>query len=190
MEKKKIGFALTGSFCTFERAIAMMRSLASQGWDILPIMSDNAYSITTRFGKSRDIVDTIEAICGKSVVHTIRDAEPIGPRRMCELLLVAPCTGNTLSKLASGITDTPVTMAVKSQLRIGAPVVLAVATNDALGASAQNIGRLMNTKNIYFVPMKQDDPNLKPTSLVADFARIPDTIASALTGSQLQPVLI
>lgn len=189
MEKKKLGFAMTGSFCTFERAIAVMRSL-TEAYDVLPIMSSNAYETTTRFGKAGDIVAQVEQICGKSVIHTIRDAEPIGPRGMCDALVVAPCTGNTLSKLASGITDTPVTMAVKSGLRIGVPVVLAVATNDALGASAQNIGRLMNTKHIYFVPMSQDDPQNKPTSLVADFARVPDALSHALAHSQLRPVFI
>lgn len=190
MEKITIGWAMTGSFCTFEKAIAAMAGLSGSGVDILPIMSENAYTTSTRFGKAHDIVTRVENICGKSVIHTIPGAEPIGPRRMCDLMLTAPCTGNTLSKIALGITDTPVTMAVKSQLRIGAPVLIAVASNDALGASGENIARLMNRKNIYFVPMAQDDPDNKPTSLVADFERIPECVEKALSHIQPQPVLI
>ena len=158
MEKKTLGYAMTGSFCTFKKSISEMARLSAMGYDLLPIMSENAYSTSTRFGKARDIVTQVENICGKSVIHTITDAEPIGPKSMCGLMIVAPCTGNTLSKIALGITDTPVTMAVKSQLRIGAPVLLAIASNDALGASSENIARLMNRKNIYFVPMSQDAP--------------------------------
>lgn len=188
MEKKTLGYAMTGSFCTFEKSITEMARLKSMGYSLLPIMSDNAYSTSTRFGKARDIVDRVENICEKSVIHTIPGAEPIGPKSMCDLLLVAPCTGNTLSKIALGITDTPVTMAVKSQLRIGAPVLLAVASNDALGASGENIAKLMNRKNIYFVPMRQDDPVGKPNSLVADFGLIPDSVEKALRYEQPQPV--
>lgn len=179
---------MTGSFCTFEKSIAEMARLSSLGYELLPVMSENAYSTSTRFGKARDIVARVETICGKSVIHTIPGAEPIGPKSMCDLMIVAPCTGNTLSKIALGITDTPVTMAVKSQLRIGAPVLLAVSSNDALGASAENIAKLMNRKNIYFVPMTQDDPVSKPTSLVADFKRIPECAGSALNHIQAQPV--
>ncbi len=188
MEKITLGYAMTGSFCTFEKSIAEMARLRSLGYELLPIMSENAYSTSTRFGKARDIVSRVENICGKSVIHTITDAEPIGPKAMCRLMVVAPCTGNTLSKIALGITDTPVTMAVKSQLRIGAPVLLAVASNDALGASGENIARLMNRKNVYFVPMAQDNPASKPTSLVALFERIPDSVALALDHIQPQPV--
>lgn len=188
MEKKTLGYALTGSFCTFEKSITEMARLSSMGYELLPIMSENAYTTTTRFGKARDIVSRVENICGKSVIHTITGAEPIGPNSMCDLMLVAPCTGNTLSKIALGITDTPVTMAVKSQLRIGAPVLLAVASNDALGASAENIARLMNRKNIYFVPMSQDDPASKPSSLVAHFDKIPDCVEKALSHIQPQPI--
>ncbi len=188
MEKITLGYAMTGSFCTFEKSIAEMARLSSMGYDLLPVMSENAYSTSTRFGKARDIVARIENICGKSVIHTIPGAEPIGPKEMCDLLLVAPCTGNTLSKIALGITDTPVTMAVKSQLRIGAPVLLAVASNDALGASGENIARLMNRKNIYFVPMSQDNPVAKPNSLVAHFEKIPDCVEQALKHRQPQPV--
>lgn len=190
MEKKTLGWAMTGSFCTFDKTIAEMTRLVGSGYDLLPVMSENAYSTSTRFGKARDVVTRVEDICQKSVIHTIPAAEPIGPKAMCALMIVAPCTGNTLSKIALGITDTPVTMAVKSQLRIGAPVLLAVASNDALGASSENIARLMNRKNVYFVPMKQDDPDKKPNSLVADFTLIPNSVEKALAHTQSQPVYL
>ena len=188
MEKITAGYALTGSFCTFDKSIREMSRLSSMGYDILPLMSENAYSTNTRFGKARDIITKVEDITGKSVIHTIIGAEPIGPKHMCDIMIVAPCTGNTLSKIALGITDTPVTMAVKSQLRIGAPVLLCVASNDALGASAENIGKLLNRKNIYFVPMRQDDPENKPNSLVARFELIPECVKLALEGRQYQPI--
>ena len=188
MEKIKLGYAMTGSFCTFEKSISEMARLAEQEYDILPIMSENAYTVSTRFGKAHDTGTRVENIAEKSVIHTVIGAEPIGPRHMCDVRLVAPCTGNTLSKIALGITDTPVTMAVKSQLRIGAPVVLCVASNDALGASAENIGRLLNRKNVYFVPLSQDDPTRKPNSLVAHFELIPQAVEHALKGMQLQPI--
>ena len=159
------------------------------GYDIYPIMSENAYTTDTRFGRAQEIIAEIESIAGKSVIHTIVTAEPIGPKGLCDMVAVAPCTGNTLSKIASGITDTPVTMAVKSQLRVNKPVLLCIATNDALGASAQNIGRLMNTKNIYLVPLSQDNPSEKPHSLVANFEKIPESVEAAFDGNQLQPVL-
>ena len=189
MEKTTLGYAMTGSFCTFEKSIKEMAKLAAQGYDILPIMSENAYSTSTRFGKAKDIVSRVEDITGKSVIHSITGAEPIGPKALCDMLIVAPCTGNTLSKLALGVTDTAVAMAVKSQLRIGAPVLLAVASNDALGASAENIGKLLNRKNVYFVPMRQDDPEQKPNSLVAHFDLLPETIQNALENRQIQPLL-
>lgn len=188
MKKKKLGYALTGSFCTFRRAIEQMKRLCSLGYEIYPIMSENAYMTDTRFGKALEIVEEIETIAKKSVIHTIVTAEPIGPKGLCDMMVVAPCTGNTLSKITSGITDTPVTMAVKSQLRVNKPVLLCIATNDALGASAQNIGRLMNTKNIYLVPMSQDNPSVKPHSMVADFEKIPESVEAALSGEQLRPV--
>ena len=190
MEKIKLGYAMTGSFCTLDKSISEMARLAEQDYDILPIMSENVYTVSTRFGRASEIVTRVENIANKSVIHTIGTAEPIGPRQMCDLLLVAPCTGNTLSKIALGITDTPVTMAVKSQLRIGAPVLLCVATNDALGASAENIGKLLNRKNVYFVPFSQDDPLNKPNSLVARFELIPQAVDFALKGSQIQPIFV
>ena len=181
---------MCGSFCTFSRAVAQMELLAKSGYNVIPVMSETAYSTDTRFGTARDFIDNIEKITGKKIIHTIADAEPIGPKRMCDLMVVAPCTGNTLGKLSHGITDTAVTMAVKSHLRTGGPVLLCTATNDALGASAQNIGRLMNTKNIFFVPMSQDDCVNKPNSLVAHFDMLGDCVDKALSGVQVQPVLV
>ncbi len=186
---KTLGFALCGSFCTFEKAVQQMEIL-SRSYNILPIMSQNAYSTDTRFGKAREWVRRVEEITGSPVIHTMVQAEPIGPKGLVDVLAVAPCTGNTLSKIAAGITDTPVTMAVKSALRIGIPVVLCCATNDAMAASGPNLLRLLNTKNVYLVPLRQDDPVKKPVSLVADFSLLPQTIGLALEGRQLQPVLL
>ncbi len=184
---KTVGFAMCGSFCTLSKAVEQMEGLREQ-YNLLPIMSRNTYETDTRFGKAQDFIDKAESICGRKVLHTIPEAEPIGPKGLVDVMAVCPCTGNTLSKLALGITDTPVTMAVQSALRIGLPVVLCLASNDALGASGQNAARLLNTKNIYFVPMKQDDPEKKPFSLVADFSLLKETIHAALEGRQLQPV--
>ena len=186
---KTLGFALCGSFCTFEKAVQQMEIL-SRSYNILPIMSQNAYSTDTRFGKAREWVRRVEEITGSPVIHTMVQAEPIGPKGLVDVLAVAPCTGNTLSKIAAGITDTPVTMAVKSALRIGIPVVLCCATNDAMAASGPNLLRLLNTKHVYLVPLRQDDPVKKPVSLVADFSLLPQTIGLALEGRQLQPVLL
>ncbi len=188
MTKATIGFAMCGSFCTFSKALLQMEKLVDKGYKVIPIMSQNAYSTDTRFGKAEDIVKRAEEITGEKVLHTVTQTEPIGPKQMCDLLVVAPCTGNTLAKLSLGVTDTSVTMAAKSHLRILRPVLLCVATNDALGASAQNIGRLLNTKNIYFVPMKQDDCIKKPNSLVSDFERIEKCVEYALNKEQVQPV--
>lgn len=190
MEGKTIGFAMCGSFCTFRKAIEQLKELINLGYDILPIMSENAYNTDTRFGFSKDIVKEIEELTGKSVIHTINGAEPIGPKKMCDLILISPCTGNTLAKLANGITDTSVTMAVKSHLRILRPVLIALATNDALGATAQNIGAMINRKNIYFVPLGQDDCEKKPSSMVADFKQIPQSVSSALEHKQIQPIIL
>ena len=186
---KTIGFAMCGSFCTFEKAVGQMEAL-SHSYAILPLMSQNAYTTDTRFGKAQDWVRRVEGIAGRPVLHTIVQAEPIGPKGLVDLLAVAPCTGNTLSKIAAGITDTPVTMAVKSALSIGIPVVLCCATNDAMAASGPNLLRLLNTKNVYLVPLRQDDPVKKPVSLVADFTLLPQAIALALEGRQLQPVFL
>lgn len=190
MEKKTFGYALCGSYCTFRPAIGAMRRIAEKGHSLLPVMSFNAFSTDTRFGLAEDFVCEIEDICGSKVIATIPGAEPIGPKRLVDLMIVSPCTGNTLGKLANGITDTPVTMAVKSCLRVGLPVLLALATNDALAASASNLGRLLNTKNIYFVPMLQDSPEKKPFSLVADFSLVYPAAVAALEGKQLRPVFL
>lgn len=189
MTNKKIGFAMCGSYCTFSKAIEQLKLLAEYGYDIIPIMSENSYSTDTRFGESKKFVAEIEEITGKKVIHTIEGAEPIGPKKMCDLILISPCTGNTLAKLSNGITDTSVTMAAKSHLRILRPVLIALATNDALGATAQNIGAMINRKNIYFVPLSQDDCVKKPTSMVADFTLIPQAVELALENKQIQPII-
>ncbi len=190
MKNISIGFALCGSFCTFESAIKQMAALVAQGAHVTPIMSETAYTTDTRFGRAEEINEKIQAVCGGQIIHTITDAEPIGPKKMFDVLLVEPCTGNTLGKLALGITDTAVTMACKSHLRNSRPLVLAVSTNDALSNSAQNIGKLLNYKNIYFVPMRQDNCVNKPRSVVADFAYTQPAIISALEGKQYQPIFM
>lgn len=190
LKNVKVGFCLTGSFCTFERAFSAMQALRDAGCDILPVMSFNAGTTDTRFGTAQEHIKRAEGICGKRVILTISDAEPIGPKKLTDIMVVAPCTGNTMAKLARSITDTPVTMAVKSHLRGGKPVLIACATNDALAGSFKNIGFLMNCRNYYFVPLGQDDPLKKPCSLVADFSLIPQAACAALEGIQLQPVLI
>lgn len=191
MKKAAVGFALCGSFCTFKKAVPQIKKLIDLGYSVVPIMSETAYSTDTRFGDARDFIDEIEKICGREIIHTITAAEPIGPKKLLDVLVIAPCTGNTLGKMANGITDTSVTLAAKAHLRNRRPVIIAVSTNDALGASAKNIGLLMNCKNIYFVPMRQDDCEQKPNSVVADFTLIPETVKTVLeNGEQMQPVLI
>ena len=181
----KIGYCMTGSFCTFSKAIEEIKRIKQNNHSITVIMSENAYSTDTRFGNAADINDKIEAITEKKIIHTIKDAEPIGPKKLFDVLCVAPCTGNTLAKLANGITDTTVTMAVKSHLRNNRPVVIGVSTNDALGASAKNIGALMNYKNIYFVPFTMDDPINKPKSMVCDFTKVLKTTEYAYSQKEI-----
>ncbi len=188
-DKIRLGFAMCGSFCTFKLVLEELERLAKD-YDITPIMSQGAAFTDTRFGKAEDFRRRVAEICGREPITTIADAEPIGPRALLDVLVIEPCTGNTLGKLANGITDTPVTMAAKAHLRNGRPLVLAVSTNDALGASARNIGTLMNAKNIFFVPMRQDSPRGKPASLVADFSETAAAIKSALEGRQTQPLLL
>ena len=188
-DKIRLGFAMCGSFCTFKLVLEELERLAKD-YDITPIMSQGAAFTDTRFGKAEDFRRRVAEICGREPITTIADAEPIGPRALLDVLVIEPCTGNTLGKLANGITDTPVTMAAKAHLRNGRPLVLAVSTNDALGASARNIGTLMNAKNIFFVPMRQDSPRGKPASLVADFSETAAAIKSALEGGQTQPLLL
>lgn len=191
MGKANVGFAMCGSFCTFKKVIPQIEALVLLGYNVVPIMSQTAYMTDTRFGKAEDFNKKIEAVTGNKIIHTIFDAEPIGPKKLLDALIIAPCTGNTIGKMANGITDTSVTLAAKAHLRNARPVIIAVSTNDALGASAKNIGLLMNSKNIYFVPMRQDDPENKPNSIVADFERIPRTLEHVLTkGVQNEPLFI
>lgn len=187
MEKLRIGLALTGSFCTFEKAVAAAEALAEK-YDVTAVMSGTVYETDTRFGAAAEFVRRLETITGKPVLHTVADAEPIGPKAMFDVLAVAPCTGNTLAKLAAGITDTAVTMAVKSHLRGGRPVVLAFGSNDALSASAKNLGELLNRRHYYFVPLYQDAPEAKPRSLAADYGKLEETILAARDGRQIQPI--
>ena len=188
-EKIRLEFAVCGSFCTFKRVLEELEKLAKE-YDITPIMSSGAAFTDTRSGKAEDLRRRITEICGKEPITTIAGAEPIGPQALLDVLVIEPCTGNTLGKLANGITDTAVTMAAKAHLRNGRPVVLALSTNDALGATARNIGTLMTAKNIYFVPMRQDAPQGKPASVVANFAKTGAAIKAALEGKQVQPVLV
>lgn len=184
-----VGFAICGSFCTFSRIPEQMQRLVDLGYEVIPIMSYNAYSTDTRFGTAEYFRKKIENICQNEIIHTITQAEPIGPKGLTDIMIVAPCTGNTAAKLANSVTDTPVTMAVKSHLRQSKPVLIAISTNDALGASAQNIGKLMNTRHYYFVPFSQDNPEKKPNSLVAHFELIPGAMEYALLEKQIQPVI-
>lgn len=190
MEHRKIGFAFCGSFCTYSQAMEVLERVQSRYGDVLPIVSEAGAATDTRFGAAHDFMREMERICGRRVVDSIAKAEPIGPRHLLDVLVICPCTGNTLAKLACGITDTTVTMAAKAHLRNGAPLVLAISTNDALAASAKHIGALMDKKNVYFVPFRQDDPVGKPTSLAADFSRVNAAIEAALQGRQLQPVVL
>lgn len=189
MKKTSIGFAMTGSFCTFERVLKQMEALVRRGYEVVPVLSFNAGMLDTRFMTAEHLRARIVEITGNEPIDTLAGAEPIGPKKMTDVFLIAPATGNSLAKLAGGIYDTPVLLGAKSHLRNDRPLVLAVSTNDGLGAAAQNIGRLLNVRNIYFVPFGQDDPVKKPRSLVADFTQIPRTIAAALSGVQMQPML-
>jgi len=184
-----IGFALCGSFCTYCKVFPIME-LLSRDYDLIPILSESSSCTDSRFGTGREHIQIITELCGHEPIQTIVQAEPIGPKKLLDVLVIAPCTGNTLAKLAHGIADGPVTMAAKSHLRNGRPVLIAVSTNDALGAAAENIGRLLVRKHIYFVPFGQDDPFGKPTSMVADFGKIPLALEAALEGRQMQPVIL
>lgn len=185
-----LGFAMCGSFCTFSKALILMKDLVDMGINIFPIMSYNAHDTSTRFADASDINFKIEAITNKTIIHTNVDAEPLGPKSLIDALLIAPCTGNTLAKLTYSITDTPVLLAAKSLLRNGKPIIIALASNDGLSGSLKNIGHLLEKKNIFFVPLGQDDVVKKPFSLVADLTKVPETIALALEGTQKQPIFI
>ena len=190
VKNKKIGFVLTGSFCTFSKTIPQMKKLKKLGAELLPIMSFNSYELDTKFGKAEDFINEIEDICENKIIHTIQGAEPIGPSHLTDIMIVAPASGNTMSKLACDIIDTPATMAVKSHLRNNLPVVIAPSTNNGLGANMTSIASLINRRNYYFVPFKQDNPLTKPRSIVFDPEYIIKTIEFALDGEQIEPILL
>ena len=191
LEGKKIGFAFTGSFCTFKKVIEELKNIKKEKADIIPIMSFNSYNLDTKFGKAQEYINEIKEICEKeNIIHTIQGAEPIGPKKLTDIMVIAPCSGNTIAKLSNSIIDTPVTMAAKSHLRNNNPVVLAISTNDGLSGSAENIGKLLNRNNYFFVPFKQDNPITKPRSIVADFKYLIPTIEKALDREQIEPILL
>ena len=192
MEKRQVtvGFALCGSFCTHDKAMEALEQAAARYETVYPIVSERCAATDTRFGAAHDRMREMERICGRRVIDSVVKAEPIGPQKLLDVLVICPCTGNTLAKLACGVTDSAVTMAAKAHLRNGRPLVIAPSTNDGLSASAKNIGVLLDKKQVFFVPFGQDDPWKKPTSLVADFSRVCDAVDAALEGKQLQPVLV
>ena len=185
-----IGYAMCGSFCTHQSSLLQLESLVSRGIEVMPVMSEIVYSTSTRFGEATELVRRVEELCGRKVIHSIVDAEPLGPKIALEAMIICPCTGNTLAKLAAGITDTAVCMAAKAHLRGDRPLVITLASNDALSANMKNIAALLNRKCVYFVPMRQDDPEKKPHSLVADFSLLTPTLEAALEGKQYRKVFI
>lgn len=185
-----IGFAMCGSYCTHRMALEQLRLLAGKGFSIQPVLSENVYATDTRFGSASHLINQVEGICGRSVIHSVVDAEPLGPAVPLDALIICPCTGNTLAKMAAGITDSSVTMAAKAHLRGDRPLVIALASNDALSANLKNIATLLTRKCVYFVPLKQDDPQKKPHSLIADFSLLEPTLVSAMEGKQLQKLFV
>ncbi len=185
-----IGYAVCGSFCTHAASLSALEKLISQGYDIQPIVSENTFSIDTRFGRAEDLIEKMEELCGRKVIHTVTDAEPLGPKTPLDALVIAPCTGNTLAKIANGITDTAVTMAAKAHLRRDKTLVIALATNDAMSQNLGNIAKLITRKSVYFVRMKQDDPEKKPHSLVAEMEEIPEALSAALERRQMRPLFL
>ena len=185
-----IGYGFCGSFCTHKKSIQELKKLVNAGYEVVPIMSDNVYYTDTRFGTAESLIKEVEGITGNKIIHTIVEAEPLGPKISLDALIISPCTGNTLAKMARGITDTSVTMAAKAHLRSDRPTVLALCSNDALSANLQNISILLERKNVFFVPMRQDDPRGKPHSLVCEFSMLEDTLKGALKGKQVQPLFI
>ena len=185
--KPRIGIAMTGSFCTFATVLKVLKEL--KDYELIPILSFSSASLDTRFGKAKDFRRELEGLCGREALETIPQVEPLGPKKLLDALVIIPCTGNTLGKLANGIADSPVTLACKAHLRNQRPVILAVSTNDGLGGNAENIGKLLNRKHFYFVPFGQDDPVEKPCSLVAHMDLLPQTLSMALEGKQIQPLL-
>ena len=185
-----LGYAFCGSFCTHAAALVELQRLLSAGYEIQPIMSERVWGTDTRFGTAQALCEQVEALCGRAVIHTVVDAEPLGPRTPLDALLIAPCTGNTLAKIANGITDTAVCMAAKAHLRSDRPLVISLASNDALSANLKNIATLLSRKQVYFVPMKQDDPEKKPHSLVADFSLLVPTLNAAFEGRQFRKLFL
>ncbi len=185
-----IGFAMCGSYCTHRHSLEQLRLLVKDGYEALPIVSENVYSTDTRFGKARELCQTLSEICNNDVIHTVVDAEPLGPKIELEALVICPCTGNTLAKMAQGITDTAVAMAAKAHLRSDRPLIIALASNDALSANLKNIATMLNRKCVYFVPMFEDDPQKKPHSLIADFSLLRATLDAALEGRQIQKIFV
>lgn len=190
MKKIKIGLAITGSFCTHDKIMEVAKSLIEEGYEILPIFSYSVTKTDTRFGAAKEFYEKVKKLTGNTPVTTIVGAEPIGPKGMIDILVVAPCTGNTLAKLANAVTDTPVTMVAKAHLRNNKPLVIGISSNDALGLNLKNLATLISTKNVFFIPFGQDDPLKKPKSLIADWSQTAQTIKEALLGEQLQPILI
>ena len=189
LDGKTVGFAMTGSFCTYSKIFPQVEELVQLGADVIPIMSEISYTTDTRFGKAEEHIKLFEEITGKKVIASVKEAEPIGPKKLLDVLVVAPCTGNSLAKIASGVADTSVTLAVKSHLRNKRPVVIGISTNDGLGNNAKNIGILANMKNVYFVPFGQDDWKVKENSLISHMGLIVPTLEQALEEKQIQPVL-
>ncbi len=189
MNKIKVGYAICGSFCTISKSVKELEKISKE-YEITPIFSEIVNSTDTRFGTSLELKNKIHELTGKEPIISIKEAEPIGPKNLFDVLIISPCTGNTLSKLANGTTDTTVSMAAKAHLRNNKPLILAIATNDGLGASLQNIAKLINNKNVFFVPFGQDDPKNKTKSLVCDFTKINETIIDAVNGNQIEPILI
>ena len=188
--RQTVGFALCGSYCTHAEALAQLDILLQKGYDVVPIMSERVWETDTRFGSARALRQSVEAKCGNEIIHTIKDAEPLGPARPLSALVICPCTGNTLAKLAAGVTDSSVCMAAKAHLRSDRPLLLALASNDAMSANLQNIATLLNRKNVYFVPVRQDDPTSKPHSLVAEFSLVPQALEQALAGRQMRKLFL
>lgn len=183
-----IGYALCGSFCTHKKSFEALKNIINMGYEVQPIVSENVYNTDTRFGSAGDLINRLRGVCGRDIIHTIVQAEPLGPQIKLDALIISPCTGNTLAKIANGITDTSVTMSAKAHLRSNRPLILALASNDALSANLKNIGTLISRKSVYFVPMEQDEPIEKPHSLIADFDLLPQTLTRALEGKQYQRV--
>lgn len=190
LEGKTIGFVMTGSFCTFKKTIEQLEKIINEKAEVLPIMSYNAYNLDTKFGNAKDYINKIQKLTGKEIIHTIQEAESIGPKRMTDIMIIVPASGNTMAKLAYDIIDTPATMAAKSHLRNDLPLVIAPSTNNGLGANAQNIGKLLNRANHFFVPFRQDNPITKPRSIVFDPQYVIKTLETALDREQIQPILV